>query len=73
MRNLLMISLLPALDIKMRDMPQAADIHTTIDILKHNVHELQSQLQEAYIKISQLTDENESLSSLVQRDQLLDK
>ncbi len=73
MRNLLMISLLPALDIKMRDMPQAADMHTTIDILKHNVHELQKQLQEAYIKIADLSDENHSLSSLVQRDQLLDK
>ena len=43
---------------------------TTIEILKHNVHELQKQLQEAYIRIADLSDENQSLSSIAQRDQL---
>ena len=47
-----------------------SDMVTTIEILKHNVHELQKQLQEAYIRIADLSDENQSLSSIAQRDQL---
>jgi len=43
----------------MVDMPQAAPSHVREDILKRNVGELQEQLQRAYIRIKELTEELE--------------
>jgi prephenate dehydrogenase len=43
----------------MVDMPIAAPPHVREDILKRNVGELQEQLQRAYIRIKELTEELE--------------
>ena len=43
----------------MVDMPQAAPPHVREDILKRNVGELQEQLQRAYGRIKELTEELE--------------
>jgi len=43
----------------MVDMPQAAPSHVREDILKRNVGELQEQLQQAYTRIKELTEELE--------------
>ena len=43
----------------MVDMPIAAPAHVREDILKRNVGELQEQLQRAYIRIKELTEELE--------------
>ena len=43
----------------MVDMPIAAPPHVREDILKGNVGELQEQLQRAYIRIKELTEELE--------------
>ena len=43
----------------MVDMPIAAPPHIREDILKRNVGELQEQLQRAYIRIKELTEELE--------------
>ena len=43
------------------DMPVAAPDHTKIDILVKNVQELQAQLQSAYKRIAELTEELEQL------------
>jgi prephenate dehydrogenase len=43
----------------MVDMPVAAPPHVREDILKRNVGELQEQLQRAYIRIKELTEELE--------------
>lgn len=43
----------------MVDMPQAAPPHVREDILKRNVGELQEQLQRAYVRIKELTEELE--------------
>ena len=43
----------------MVDMPIAAPPHVREDILKHNIGELQEQLQRAYIRIKELTEELE--------------
>ena len=47
----------------MVDMPQAADIYTQNDILKRNINELQEQLQNAYKRIAELTEENLKLKT----------
>lgn len=43
----------------MVDMPIAAPPHVREDILKRNVGELQEQLQRAYVRIKELTEELE--------------
>jgi len=43
----------------MVDMPSAASPHIREEILVRNVQELQSQLQRAYIRIKELTEELE--------------
>ena len=43
------------------DMPIAATGHVKIDILVRNIQELQAQLQSAYKRIAELTEELEQL------------
>jgi hypothetical protein len=44
---------------RMVDMPTAAPAHVREEILMRNVAELQQQLQKAYIRIKELTEELE--------------
>tara|TARA_B110000211_G_C14090597_1_gene558824 strand:- start:878 stop:1027 length:150 start_codon:yes stop_codon:yes gene_type:complete len=47
------------------DMPQAADNHVKIDILVRNMQELQAQLQSAYKRIAELTEDLEREKSKI--------
>jgi peptidoglycan hydrolase CwlO-like protein len=47
------------------DMPPAAPDHVKIDILVRNIQELQAQLQSAYKRISELTEELEREKSKI--------